>query len=277
MPQDEPDTPGGHDLEGRLDTVKRELDALQIHVMKEKTPWYRQVPVIVSLLVSVGALAFSFWTDLKAEDRLELQREHEARVELRGVIQRLQSLPRERIELNRKYASDANTQATAQALIATETEVLARQAEELIKELEGQVTAAEYYAVIGGFVDSGRSVDLESLITGGLAVAEDATSAATLYRYAARARFTIGDTAGGRATYEKALKVFERFPERNQSLVNTTQAQTEVLWAEDELRIKDCDAAWRHVTLAQGYGQFAGSVAQTVRSIEAGCGPKRAS
>lgn len=278
MTQDRPDTHEGHDLEGRLDTMKRELDALQIHVMKDKARWYMQVPVVVSLLVSAAALFFSFWTDSKSEDRLENQKRHEARVELRGVIQRLQTLPREDIEIIRKYASEPTVQSNARAFLNTETQVLARQAEELIEELEGDVTATDYYAVVGAFASSGQpTADLEKLIAGGLAVAKDAWSAATLYRYLAQARFSAGDPVNGRAAYAQAFNVFKRFPEKNRNVVIGLQATTQQLWAAAELGVGECDAAWGHITYAQGYRVYPEQIAETAKRIEAQCGPNDAS
>ena len=118
--------------EDRLETMKRELDALQIHVMKEKTPWWRQVPLIVPLLISLIALAFSFWSFQRGEARLDRQEEHDARAELRELVVHLQTLPTEALGLQRKYANDPSAQAIVSALINTQTLVLAHQAADLI-------------------------------------------------------------------------------------------------------------------------------------------------
>ena len=65
-------------VEQRLEEMKREVDALQVHVMREKAPWWKQVPVVVTLLVSLAALAFSFWSFQRGESRFDRQQEHEA-------------------------------------------------------------------------------------------------------------------------------------------------------------------------------------------------------
>jgi hypothetical protein len=62
---------GPSTLEARVEVMKREIDALQIQVMKDRGPWYKQVPVLVPLLVSVIALGFSFATTYVAEQRIE--------------------------------------------------------------------------------------------------------------------------------------------------------------------------------------------------------------
>ncbi len=46
------------DLVQRVDTMKREIDALQIAILSQKKPWYKEIPIIVS----VAALLFSFGT-----------------------------------------------------------------------------------------------------------------------------------------------------------------------------------------------------------------------
>ena len=242
-------------VEDRLETMKRELDALQIHVMKEKAPWWRQVPVIVPLLISLGALAFSFWSFQRGEARLDREEEHGARVELRELVVRLQTLPTQVLELNRKFANDPSAQAHVNALIATQTRVLGHQAADLILvELNGEATAPEYYSVIDAFLRAGEpSADLEPLVARGLRVADDPQSAAILYRYRAKIRFNVGDVESGRKAYSDALNVFEKFPnvEVARPWVNAIQAQTQSNWAEDEASRKSCTHARRHLTMAE--------------------------
>ena len=108
-------------------------------------------------------------------------------------------------------------------------------------------------------------------------MANDAQSAAALHRYEAAMRFNAGDAVAGRAAYEQAAKVFEKFPEKNRNVVNVAQAQTQQNWAERELSLGECDAAWRHITLAQDYRAYVSLVAETAKNIEAQCGPKDAS
>jgi hypothetical protein len=270
MPQDRPDTFGGHDLEGRLDTMKRELDALQIHVMKDRTPWYKQGAVAISVV----ALAFSAFTHYTSEARIERQDRHAARAELRSLIQRLQALPRESVEISRKYKNDPDAHTRLLSAIATERHILGQQAVELVRELKGDVTATEYYAIVDNFLTANQHAGLEELVADGLAVAKDAGSEVTLLRQAARLRFSGGDPAGGRAIFAEALKVFEKYPGHIPAYVALQHAQTHARWAAAERTVGDCVEAWRHITLAQGYDADNTAVVDGVADTEETCGPK---
>ena len=71
------------DLGERVDTMKREIDALQIAVMSQKKPWYKEIPVIVSVV----ALLFSFGTTVVSFRRTQVQDVQNMRQELRGLLQ----------------------------------------------------------------------------------------------------------------------------------------------------------------------------------------------
>src|SRR3982750_4385024 len=89
-------------LEERVETMKREIDALQIAAAEKSKPWYGNV----STLLSVIALVFSLGTTLVSYHRANLQGVHDARQELRGMLQRLSALPKENVEIGVKYAND---------------------------------------------------------------------------------------------------------------------------------------------------------------------------
>jgi hypothetical protein len=241
------------DLEDRVATIKREVDALQVHVMEKAKPWYRQIPVLVSLIVSIGALSFSFWTNYKAEDRLDREEEHATRVELRELIQRLQALPKENFDLFRTYNDDPSGQSALSALLNTENLVLTSQAAELIEELDGDVTATEYYATAQGFYLSDRPAEATKLVEAGLRVAKDPVNEVALLRQDATIRFASGDPEGGRSRWQQAVDVFAKYPDEPQLLVAVTQTYTEIGWAEAELGQGECGAALEHITAAGGH------------------------
>jgi hypothetical protein len=124
--------------------MKREIDALQIQAMKSDRPWYKQVPVIAPLLVSLLALLFSFATTYVAEHRVAREERHDARVELRGLIQRLVGLSKENVKLHREYADDSQALAALSSATNTENIVFGQQAADLISELGDDVGASEY-------------------------------------------------------------------------------------------------------------------------------------
>jgi tetratricopeptide (TPR) repeat protein len=230
-------------LEGRVDAIKREVDGLQVHLMEKTAPWYKQVPLVVSLLVSVLALGFSFWSNNKSEERLDRQDRHAARAELRGLIQRLQALPKENFNASRTYSNDPDARNAFLSLSVTETLVLAQQAVELIEELGGEVSGTEYYATSFAFGSTGQWAEAERLVEEGLELAKDAETKSALLHQAAQARFAAGDPEGGRARYQQALELSYT----NEALGASRHAYTEHLWANTELGIGECREAWRHV------------------------------
>lgn len=268
------------DLEERVSTLKQEVDALQIHVMERAKPWYRALPVLIPLVVSVIALGFSFWTDYKAEARLNREEEHEARVELRGLLQRLQELPKENFEIYRTYEDDAVAQRSLSPLLNTENLVLARQAAELIKELDGDVTATEYYATAYAFYVSDQPTEAGRLLNEGLNVVDDPINETALLRQDAIVRIYLGDLDGARDRWQQALDVFGHYPEQSKALVAATHLQTEMNWADAELLQGECGAAWEHITAAADYVSaiapdhyLIGQRMQAETNIEGRCGP----
>lgn len=233
--------------------MKREIDALQVQAMHEARPWYKQLPVLVSLVVSVAALGFSFWTDYKSGVRLDRQEEHEARAELRSLIQRMQVLPKENFELYRTYADDPLAQRTLGPLLNTENIVLGRQAADLIEELEGEVGAVEYYATAYALALSDQPVAASELITEGLKVAEDPVNETALLRQDAAIRFSLGDLEGGRRRWQQALEIFDKYPEQNRNFVLATYLFTETSWADAERSQGKCREARAHIAAAEEY------------------------
>ncbi len=53
------------EIESRLDGLKQEVDALQVKVLSETAPWYRQA----STLIAFFALVFSFGTTVISYQR----------------------------------------------------------------------------------------------------------------------------------------------------------------------------------------------------------------
>ena len=246
-------TDRNEDLEQRVATMKREVDALQVQAMEKAKRWHTLGPVVVSLIVSVLALGFSFWTNQKSENRLEQQERHEARVELRGIIQRLQILPKENFELYRTHASDSGAQIQLGTLINTENIMLGRQAADLIEELDGDVSAIEYYATAYALQLSEQSAESMKLAEQGLKVADDPISEIWLLRQAALMHFAVGDPDGGRRRFQEATAVFEKDEEATRHFIARTNTSTETYWAQAELGQRECSEAWQHVGAAKGH------------------------
>jgi hypothetical protein len=267
------------DLHRRIDTVKHEVDALQIHVMRASSPWYRQLSTLVPLFVSVAALLFSFATTYISESRVHRQETHATRAELRSLIQRLTALPKENLDFARTYANDPNAVLQLTSAVNTENNVLASQATELISELPGDVTATEYYAVAYALITSGLTAQSEKLLKGGLEVADDVPGETALLRQYASLLFSTGDITGGRARWQQAMEIFRKYPERNPVVVASTHAFTQMAWADAELNRGQCPQARRHIGSASAYiaktadDPLKQQVSAVARAVEQACGP----
>ena len=86
-------------LEKKVRSVSAEIDALQIRVLSESKPWYKQAATLIALF----ALIFSFGSTLVANKRAAELDERAMRQELRELVLQLVQQPLKGIELNEKY------------------------------------------------------------------------------------------------------------------------------------------------------------------------------
>lgn len=132
------------ELEQKLDLMKQEVDALQIAITGHTKPWYKNMSTILSIV----ALLFSFSTTYVSYHRTTIQDIQSTRQELRGLLQRLSTLPKENVEISKKYADDPASVKTVMGFINQEGSLLATQAAELAKNLPSNlVSGTEYYAI----------------------------------------------------------------------------------------------------------------------------------
>ena len=165
-------TSGQTSLDGRIEAIEQRIAALDAD-RETKQRWYRQLPVVVPLAVSVVALILSLTTTYLGESRIARQEKHDARVELRGLIQRLGALPREDIELREQYANDQQTGASIRDAVATENVVLIDQAASLMEsDIAEEISGGEYYAVAVALFNAGLLADSEPFLLDGSAAEE---------------------------------------------------------------------------------------------------------
>ena len=116
----EQDNNAVNDLAESIQLVKKEVDALQITVMSQKTPWYKNASTTIAIL----ALLFSFGTTYVSYKRTEAQDIQSLKLELRGLLQRLSYLPRDNFETAKKYPNDPTATQTIGGLINQENTLL---------------------------------------------------------------------------------------------------------------------------------------------------------
>jgi tetratricopeptide (TPR) repeat protein len=218
-------------LDGRLEVMKREIDALQIAVTGSSKPWYKNI----SLMVSVIALLFSFGTTYVSYRRAAVQEIQNTRQELRELLQRLTALPRENVENMKKYASDPASMAMVGGFINQENTLLARQAAELAKRLPAEaVTAVEYYSValaLQNAYDLAGAADFLNLTTQS---ATDFNTEIAAMRMKAHLQFIQGRAESGRVEYQKALDIFSKYEDYDPFTKLSTNVWTELAWANSE-------------------------------------------
>jgi tetratricopeptide (TPR) repeat protein len=240
-------TPNDSTVQAQIATMKREIDALQISFAEADKPWYKQASILIAAL----ALLFSFGTTYYSEQRTRKADIHNAKVELRQLIQQLTELPQRNLDLNRKYADNPTALLTASALINTQHIVLSKQAVDIVDEIPERVSSTEYFAIANALATAGSYDRTIEFYRRSLDKAQDANDWTAASRSLAQTAFTVGDLQQGRASYQESLNVFNKFPTRNPYFIWYTNTYTEILWAGAELGQRQCSHAKDHLDKAE--------------------------
>lgn len=220
----------------RLDLLKKEVDALQIEVMKPARAWYRDAGVLVAIM----AVLFSFGTAIASYLQISSQDRRAARSELRQLIQRMSALPKENIELTKTYEKDVTTTNVLSGFINQEYGVIARQAAEIIDRIPGDVSANEYHAVALALFNSNSVEMVPALVERGLAKARDYPAELELLRLYGNVLILAGDLEKGRARYQEALSLSKKYNIPYTAYIMSSDAITEMNWASSEFGQGQC-------------------------------------
>jgi hypothetical protein len=123
--------------------MKKEIDALQIQLSESNRPWYKQASIVIAMV----ARLLSFGTTYYSNRQTRLQNIHNARVELRGLIEEIESASLARVDLQNKYKNNPQALGLASSLARTRQIVLVTQAAGILDSIPDEVTATEYFAV----------------------------------------------------------------------------------------------------------------------------------
>jgi len=234
-------------LQSELSNVQRDLEAIKIAGAFSAQKWFQNPSVLISLL----ALLFSFGTTGVSFYRINQQFVHDARTELRGLIQRLNQLPRENLEYYKKYADDPQAQTSMSSFVNAENALVAKQAAEVIERIPGDVGATEYSLVAYALNNSALVDKAIKLFEQGLLVSNDVNDEAALLRSYGATLINTGNIAKGRDQFKKALEVFQKYTPMNQGYVEFTHFYTELNWGNAELSVRQCSEAKRHLESAE--------------------------
>jgi tetratricopeptide (TPR) repeat protein len=236
------------DLPAQVQLIKGEVDALQIAVMKQHTPWHKNIPTIISVL----ALLFSFGTTYVSYNHTKAQDMQNLKSELRSILQRLASLPKEDADLMQKYADDPIAIGYLSSYVTQENSLLARQAAEIAQKLPmGQVSATEYFAVGLALANSYNVEGAIKFQQQAIKVSNDFNDELAALRTYACLLFLREQPEAGRVEYQKALNIFSRYKNYNDYTQKSAHIGTELNWAASEANCRFMDLANQHITNAE--------------------------
>lgn len=234
------------DIEARLALMKQEIDALQVASMESRQPWYRSP----SLLISALALVFSFGTTAVSYYESSQDDVRAARAELRGILQRLSTIPRDNFELVKKYQGDVDGQALS-GLFNQENSLLARHASEIVDRFPDDVSAGEYFSVAMALLTASDVSRVPVYFERALKQASDPNVKVAVLRNYGLFLISNGRTSEGRKRYEEALAIWADYPNVSKYFKDSTDALTELYRSQAEFNSGHAEAAKEHLRKAQ--------------------------
>jgi len=264
------------EVEEQLQTIKAEVDALQIQAAKDSGPWFSKP----ANLLSVFALVFSFGTTT-----FSLHRSYQAdiasnRTEVRELVQRITRLPIENFELMQKYETNAQGQALG-AMINQEQLLLANQAAEKINIYPESFNSTEYFAVAGALANANSPTFVPLFLQRAMDLSATANDFIVASRSYGHLLFTQSKADEGRSYYSKALTdVWAKYNNVDPFYRLGLNIQTSLNLANSEAMVGNSSASDRAISNAQSYinempespgkDYWKLQIAQTKRWIEQG-------
>lgn len=259
--------------EEKYEILKKEVDSIQIQMAKETGPWYSKY----SNIIATFALIFSFGTTLVSSYNAHLEDIRDNRREARALIQRTTKIPIENYDLMLKYQGSATGEALS-GMINQENILLATQASELLARYPDSFSSTEYFAVAFALAASNIVDKVPFLYQQAIAKARSSND----YNVAARAYagflYAKGDFSEGNKYYNLALKVWDKFPERNLYIINSYDLVTLMYWSQSELgaynfveaknRINQAKEKLSQLTPGPLTNSFANQIDATEKAIE---------
>jgi tetratricopeptide (TPR) repeat protein len=218
------------DDQERYEILKKEVDSIQIQLSQERSPWYTKP----SNLISIIALLFSFGTTTVSyinSHNEDIRANHR---EAMALIQRITKLPIENFELMQRNKGSGPGEALS-GMINQENILLATQAANLVKRYPDTFTSTEFYAIASALATSNIVDKVPFLFKRAIEKAETSNDYNVATRSYAYYLYSKGDYTEGKKFYETALGVWNKFPERNMYIVNSTDLVTFMYWSQAEL------------------------------------------
>jgi hypothetical protein len=232
-----------------LETIKQEVDALQIAEQQRSRPWFKDASVMVAAL----ALLFSFGTTTVSYVNAVDQNEQAARSDLRDLILQLGRFPRENFENQQRYAGRAAEGGYISGLLNNENMIVSVQASELARQIPDLVTASEHLAIGAALAQSAIFGAAQAHYRAAADKASNVNEITAALRNLGWFDYMQRREEAGRQKFQKAKDVLAepRFAGELPAIVDLSNTKTEAIWASAELLVGACDAAAGHARQAQ--------------------------
>lgn len=228
---------------------KEEDRVLKEAAVSQRTHWYQNISTWISMLALLFSFGTAYYSHLRSRDQ-DLQNK---RTELRSILQRLAVLSKEFFEVPRKYADDPAAIPVVQSSIANESDILARQAADIMKILPpDQVSSAEWLSIAMSLEKGGKYDLAKQFIDNAMDSAKTLTEKVAAVTSNARFMFFMGSVGEGRNEYQKALDIVSQEGGHNESTKGRTNIDTYLNWAYSEAYAGFKDEAKKCLTKAEG-------------------------
>jgi hypothetical protein len=233
----------------QLESVLRRLDALELSAAPDRRPFHRDPSTIIAVL----ALAFSFGTTLISNRKADMQEIDSARAELRGILQRLDAIPRESFAATRLYPGDPNSISQIQGLYSQESTFLSRQAVEIANRLpQGVVTPSEQLAIAVALESTSDLKGAERFGSLAKQNAVEFNDKLPATRFLGSLAFLMNDPSAGRTAFTEALNIFDQYKGYDPITQLQTDISTDLQWANIEGGQGNPEIAKKQLLVAKG-------------------------
>jgi tetratricopeptide (TPR) repeat protein len=243
------DTVSISDLQSEITHLRNKVDSFTEENQEAKKAWFKSIPTVIS----VAAFLFSFGTTIVSYKRTVDQDIHNLKSELRVLLQRLAALPKENLEIYKKYQAEPNLVSSLSGYINQENLLLSKQAGEVIKRLpKDQVSSTDYTAVAMAL---GQSRNFDAAIANfnsALAAATILDDEITALRALGSLEMKSGKAGDARAHFQRALDIFgEKYRTYDDFTQSYTNFLTEMTWAQAEAGHHNPEASVQHLVSAE--------------------------
>jgi hypothetical protein len=233
-----------HDIQGDVHKNDREIADLQIQKSWIKNP---------STLLALLALLFSVLTTVFTLYRQNQQDTQASRAELRSMLQRLSALPRDTVEASEKYKGSPNVACQISSMLNSEGQLIANQAAQIMRDNPSNISGTDYTLVAYALMNHANVYEAEEILDIAVNKSKSGPDKIVVYRTMEQLRFYMGQFDQARSSYNESVKETDLSFNNNAEAKYALQVENYLLWSEQELTYKNCDASREPLKQAAEY------------------------